>query len=225
MSNFISEMNLIKEKPALYLGKKNFTTLHGFILGFLHAEYVYKIDEDQSKLFPLPFHFFYEYVRVKLGYRESTSGWYRMIFEHNNHDEETSFNEFFQLYEEFINLKMLNCESAILTEENKNFHTNNRSTPKRWMGFDESGNSVFQPLFSDPEKIMLMKLSNNLGYLRLILTKEICYLVFWFSQDKEKSKKYFLKCFGDNLSWIKDEWDDVMLNNRKIDETSNHLMD
>ncbi|NOU98588.1 hypothetical protein [Paenibacillus planticolens] len=225
MSNFISEMNFIKEKPALYLGKKNFTILHGFIHGFSHAEFVYKIVEEYSNLFPLPFHFFHEYVRVKLGYHESTSGWYNMIFEKNNYDEETSFDEFFRFYEEFNNLKIQNCVSSILSDENIYFHINDQSTPKRWIGFDENGNSVIKPLFSNPEKILLMKLSNNLGYLRVILTQKECFLVLKFSQHKKKSTEYFHMCFGEKLNWIKDKWDDGMLNNRKIVWTSSNLMD
>ncbi|GIP43636.1 hypothetical protein J45TS6_20950 [Paenibacillus sp. J45TS6] len=53
---------------------------------------------------------FHEFVKVKLGYSESTSGWYNMIFEKND-DEEKSFDVFFQLYDEFNNLKSggVNC--------------------------------------------------------------------------------------------------------------------
>lgn len=216
MTNFNSVMNLIKEKPGMHLGMKSFTRLQGFITGFSHAEDVYKLFEEISILFPLPFHFFHEFVRVKLGYSESTHGWYNMIFEKNNHDEETSFDEFFQLYEEFINLKIENCVSAILTEENKHFHIHDQFTPKQVIGFDEKGGSIDAPYFSDPEQIFVIKLSNNLGYLRVIITKKECILVFYFSKQKKKSIEYFHKCFGDNLSWIKDEWKDEMLDNREI---------
>ncbi|MEC0264523.1 hypothetical protein [Paenibacillus anseongense] len=216
MTNLNSVMNLIKEKPSLYLGKKSITRLLGFITGFSHAEYVYKIIEDNSMLFPLPFHFFHEFVSVKLGYFESTSGWYNMIFKKNNHDEETSFDEFFQLYEEFINIKIQTCESAILTEENKHFLIHDQFTPKRVVGFDERGNSLVEPCFSAPEQLFLIGISNNLGYIRVIMTKKDCILVFKFSKEKKKSKEYFHKYFGDNLSWIKDEWKDEILNNREI---------
>lgn len=216
MSNFNSVMNSIKEKPGIHLGNKNFTRLHGFIHGFLLAECIYKIAEDHSKLFPLPFHFFHEYVRVKLGYHESTSGWYSIILEKNNYDEETSFDEFYRLYDEFVNLKIQSCESAILSEENKLFHIHDPSTPKRWNGFDENGDSLLDPCFSDPEQIFLIKISNNLGYLRVIMTKKECSLAFRFSKHKKKSIEHFHYYFGENLSWNKDEWKDANINHREL---------
>lgn len=89
MSKFSSAMNLIKERPGMYLGKKSFAMLYGFIAGFTYAELNHKF-EDHLTLFPLPFRFFHEFVKTKLGYYESTSGWYNMIFEKNNYEEEIS---------------------------------------------------------------------------------------------------------------------------------------
>lgn len=77
-------------------------------------------------------------MKVKLGYYESTSGWYNMIFEKNNDDKEISFDVFFHLYDEFINLKIQNCKSAILSEENKHFHIHDAYTSRQLTGSVES---------------------------------------------------------------------------------------
>ncbi|KJD39619.1 hypothetical protein [Paenibacillus polymyxa] len=215
MSKFSSVMNLIKEKPGMYLGKKSFTMLYGFITGFSYAEEDNKL-EDHSTLFPLPFWFFHEFVKVKLGYYESTSGWYNMIFEKNNYDEDFSVDVFFQLYDEFNNLKIQSCISAILSEENKHFHIHDPSTPKRLTGSDENGNPLYEPYFSDPEQIFLIKMPNGLGYLRVITTKKTCFLVFKFSNHEKESTEYFHRFFGENLSWKKDEWKNELLNNKEL---------
>ncbi|MFC7677396.1 hypothetical protein [Paenibacillus sp. GCM10028914] len=157
MSKFNSAMNLIKERPGMYLGKKSFTILYGFITGFSYAEFNNKL-EDHSTLFPLPFRFFHEFVKVK-------------------HD----------------------------------------AFPSRQLtGSNENRNPLYEPYFSDPEQIFLMKMSNNLGYLRVILTKKECYLVFKFCNHKQESIEYFQKIFGENLSWMKDEWKNEVLNNREL---------
>lgn len=215
MSKFNSAMNLIKERPGMYLGKKSFTILYGFITGFSYAELNNKL-EDHSTLFPLPFRFFHEFVKDKLGYYESTSGWYNMIFEKNNYDEEISFDVFFHLYDEFVNLKIQSCISAILSEENKHFHIHDAFPSRQLTGSNKNRNPLYEPYFSDPEQIFLMKMSNNLGYLRVILTKKECYLVFKFCNHKQESIEYFQRFFGENLSWMKDEWKNEMLNNREL---------
>ncbi|MFC3802612.1 hypothetical protein [Cohnella sp. GCM10012308] len=219
MSKFNSEMNIIKEKPGLYIGKKNFTRLLGFIHGFLHAESVYQVVEDHSRLFPLPFHFFHEFVRVKLGYFESTSGWYNMIMDKNKHDEEASFDDFFRLYEEFNHLTIQNSVTAILTEENKHFHINDPGTPKSVIDFDGKENWILEPYFSNPEKLFLIKMSNNMGYLKVILTKKECFLVFKFSRTKKKSMEHFHENFGEDLNWFKSKWEDGLLINREMNWT------
>lgn len=216
VSHFISVMSLIKEKPALYIGKKSFTMLDGFIAGFSHAEFLYNLSQKETKLFPLPFHFFHEFVKNKLGYFESTSGWSNMIFETNNQDEEKSFDAFFELYEHFIHLKIQSCASAILSEENKHFHIHDPSGPKRVIGCDEQGNLVCAPYFSEPEQVFLIRLSHNAGYLRVTLTKKECLLEFHLRKSKKESIAFFHQCFGANLNWTKEKWKDELLNNRKI---------
>jgi hypothetical protein len=216
MSGFHSVMSLIKEKPGLFLGKKSFTMLHGFITGYFYAEYDYKLLKEHSTLFPLPFDFFHEFVRIKLGYYESTSGWFHMIFENNNHDEERSFDVFFQLYDEFMDLKTENCSSAMLTAENKHFHIHNPFTPKRVTDYDEHGNLLYVPYFSDPEQIFIIGISNNLGYLRVVIAKKECFLVSNLADHNKKPTEYFHKCFGENLCWSEEEWKDEILHDRKI---------
>lgn len=123
-------------------------------------------------------------------------------FRKNNYDEEASVDVFFQLYDEFNNLNIQSCTSAILSEENKDFHIHNPFIPV--------------PHFSDPQQLFLIKLSNNIGYLRVILTKEECFLESMISNHKKESTEYFHTYFGEHLNWIKDERDNEMLKNRRL---------
>lgn len=203
----------------MFIGNKKISTLRSFTDGFLHAEGAHHWVEDHPALFPLPFHFFHEYVRIKLGYSSSTCGWNNMILEGNKGDEEKSLNVFFHMHEEFLNIKMLDCESAVLTEENKQFHIYDRYAPKR-VTFDEHGNELRGPCFTDPEQIYVIKLSDQLGYLKMIITKKECIQVFYFSKQKKYALESFHRYFGEDLSWTQDEWSDERLSGKELDWTS-----
>ncbi|WP_269236593.1 hypothetical protein [Flavobacterium flavigenum] len=95
--NLYTLLELIREKPYLYIGDKKLSTLYyninGYILNTTHNE----INEN---LIP-KWDTFNDFIAKELNYAESTSGYCRMILERNNFDEEKALIEFYKLLDIF----------------------------------------------------------------------------------------------------------------------------
>jgi hypothetical protein len=88
-------LDLIRERPAMYLGSRTITGLGHFLGGFKYAEQIHGI-EAVSQL-PNDFH---EWVAYRLHYYESTKGWSRMILEQTV-DESAALDRFYELLDEY----------------------------------------------------------------------------------------------------------------------------
>jgi hypothetical protein len=87
-------LDVIRERPAMYLGSRTLTGLGHFLGGFGCAEHIHGI-EAVSQL-PNDFH---EWVAYRLHYYESTKGWGRMILEQTA-DESAALDRFYELLDE-----------------------------------------------------------------------------------------------------------------------------
>ncbi|MEZ0128929.1 hypothetical protein AB9T88_03725 [Flavobacterium sp. LBUM151] len=96
-SNLYSLLDLIRDKPELYIGNKSLTTLYNNINGYNLCCFVNNIKED---LIP-DWAEFHDFVAFQLNYSESTSGYRNMILEKNNFDEEKSLKAFYYLLDLF----------------------------------------------------------------------------------------------------------------------------
>ncbi len=96
MSNrFYETLDLICERPALYLGTTSLSVLYGWVLGWQFAV------EDAPNEADLSEREFGEFVKTELDYYEATRGWRRMILESCEGDEEAAFLKFVELYKRF----------------------------------------------------------------------------------------------------------------------------
>ena len=86
----------IRPRPALYLGRSSITRLDAFLSGYVAA-----LRDLGVKVGTHPFHGFHDWVALRLGYYESTSGWCNMLLEAEKRDEEKALNRFFTYLDEF----------------------------------------------------------------------------------------------------------------------------
>jgi len=92
-------LEVIRERPAMWLGTRSLTALRHFLAGWGAALLFYDVKaEDQL---PRDFH---DWVAYRLGFRESTSGWQSMILK-DVPDESKALDRFFELLDEHRNRK------------------------------------------------------------------------------------------------------------------------
>lgn len=87
-------LDAIEARPGLYLGSMSVRLLKAFIDGVLFAS----ARRDRFPLHSIDFH---NWVALRLGFFESTSGYANMILKSEGGDEERSFDRLFELWREF----------------------------------------------------------------------------------------------------------------------------
>jgi hypothetical protein len=87
-------LDVIRERPPLYLGTRSISALSAYLQGFGFAQRVHGIDAPSQ--LPIDFH---DWVAYRLHYYESTKGWARMILEQSP-DESGALDKFFELLDE-----------------------------------------------------------------------------------------------------------------------------
>ena len=97
ITNIYEYLNLIHLRPAMYIGEYSLTVLGIFLTGFREGLLLYKNDFDWKNLRSVEFH---NYIKDKLGksIHASLNGFSIGLYEC---DEETAFDTFFALLEEF----------------------------------------------------------------------------------------------------------------------------
>jgi hypothetical protein len=88
----------IRPRPAMYLGENSVSLLRAFLGGYMTAAY-----ESQTSFVEEnpPFGAFHDWVAMKLGYFESTSGWANMLLAAENGDETKALERFFVYLDDF----------------------------------------------------------------------------------------------------------------------------
>lgn len=89
-------LETIRKRPGLYLGECSLSALYHAIAGYELALFVHGIKNDVSVRLPDDFN---DWVAYRLHYKESTSGWKRMILGAGG-DEVTAFTRFFELLDQ-----------------------------------------------------------------------------------------------------------------------------
>lgn len=91
-------IDLIRTRPAMFIGSASITALQNFINGYTYACYVKDIEENERP----PWGDFHEFVRARTGFYESTSGWCDMILDVNDRDEAKALAGFCVLFDAFL---------------------------------------------------------------------------------------------------------------------------
>ena len=87
-------LDVIREKPVLYMGESTLTALYHFLGGYETAKYIHQI--PLRNILPIDFN---DWVAYRLHFRESSSGYKRMILQHFP-DESVALDQFFRLIDE-----------------------------------------------------------------------------------------------------------------------------
>lgn len=86
----------IRVRTAMYTGERTLSALHHFFDGYQMAQDIYQVPPSQQSRLPSDFHDWFAY---RLHFRESTSGYRRMILQ-NFPDESMALDRFFELLDE-----------------------------------------------------------------------------------------------------------------------------
>lgn len=109
-------IDLIRRRPAMFIGSNSITALFHYLNGFQAAEQRYDICRKE-KLFPLPFQYMHEYTGYRLQDR-STAGWCRQILNSCDGNEEAALQKFFEFYDGLKQVGMNGYWKAALSEDN-----------------------------------------------------------------------------------------------------------
>lgn len=166
IENIYDLISLLKSRTAMYTGNNKLSTLRTFIDGFQFALSVNQLENKDHK--PIPFVFFHEWVARYYNWYESTAGWCHIILEENNHDEEKSLTIFFDLFDQFSQMKILSTQQLKLNQQNIDFHHSAACKTKRIADI-KLWTEV--PLYENPTEINLLELS-DFGFIYNVLNNE-----------------------------------------------------
>jgi len=209
MSYLHNKLELIRKMPGAYIGATNLSLLQQNMYGYIDALEEFNIEERSKSLFPLPLRYLNEYVANWYNYSNTPSGWRNIILEHNNLDEEKSFFEFYKLYDAFIALSSKSCDKAILSKENIEYHYTDKNVPRIVINSFKT-----EPLYKNPIVIYLIELSDNSGYLLVVITEEETILEHEIYKNKRRVMLYIESCFGKILKWENGQIDSLEINSK-----------
>ena len=155
ISNMI---DIIRKRPGAYLGSNSITALMHFIDGYQFAERELAVCR-KGELFPLPFPYMHEYAgyRLKSCY---TVGWRDQILRFCNGDEEAAFWKFFEIYDEFNQVRMKRYWKAVLSGDNIAWNDQmEHAYAMRWLKVNGKYSNVKEPIYKDPLAVYVMELT------------------------------------------------------------------
>lgn len=91
------DMQDFRKRTAMYIGDKKISLLNSFIDGYLYATQTNNIELEDN----VQFGHFHDWVSRHFKWKESTSGWRRIILQECNGDEGEALKKFFELYDLF----------------------------------------------------------------------------------------------------------------------------
>jgi len=196
-------LKALRLRPRMYLDSHSITKLRTFLDGYHCALYNFNVKENPQKtILPLPFYFFHKYTAYRFGYGESTIGWHNIILDQTNRDEEKAFNLFFDLLDDFKELKISKCFVADLNKDNVKYHVTDKHAPKRTFGKDFE---FREPAYRSPLRISYIEVSDEYCKLYIGIVHTHVGAISWTMEEinyknEKKVRAYFKSCFGD-IDW------------------------
>jgi hypothetical protein len=152
-NNLYQILDLIRARPGLYIGEKSITLLCGWIAGW-----GFVLGEDAYQGTHPPFADFNDWVALRLGFYESTSGWRRMLLSSDEaNDEESAFDRFFMLLDEFRARQARIVLHAAVNQSRK---------PKDWIDTAE------RKVLPWPERLEIIKYTHDKGVFLRFVSKD-----------------------------------------------------
>lgn len=138
----------IGNRPSMFFGNQiSLTNLWNMLLGF---------DVNSVESVP-PFDYFNFWVTQKLNKFGNGYNWKIAILETYDSDERKSFDNFFELLEEFILIKPKSISTVLLTDENFSFYYYKDNKKKNFRIFGSIENIDDTILFPAPYKIKIVE--------------------------------------------------------------------
>lgn len=136
LEEFYNWLDVIRQRPAMYLGDSTITTFKGYFYGYLEGSKLWNNKKVVAELRK-----FHDWVAMRLGYFESTSGWKNMLLKSENGDEEKALKKFFVFLDEFKKRKAkIIYEAKVTSPKTKAIsaqiirYTKNKGCFIRWVG-------------------------------------------------------------------------------------------
>ena len=192
----------IQTRPGMFLGSKTITPLQHFLHGYQAAERDLGVCW-RGNLSPLDFHFMHSFTDVRLHTECVCAGWCHNMLTYCHGDEEKALNLFFDLYQEFRQLKMKRYWKAVLTKENIAWN----DKMKRCYSVREHGP---EPVYKNPIAVYALELTIPVCMLAVETTSEVLTeRQFFSSADEAKGNHSGAEIYFGKI----DTWEEAEANN------------
>lgn len=197
MNNIYDLIDLIEERPEVYLGDAKISSFNTFINGYQFSTIAHNINQEQ--VFP-PFWYFNEWAMHKYDWRESTAGWKNIILEENQNDEELALVKCFELLKEFRTLKPISIQRSKLDKTNIEFHHSEDCKIKILLNYAEQ---LKGPVYEDADEIFIIEFSYDFGFSIFVRLNGKSIGIDWRKRFKtlEETIAQAEILFGKSLKW------------------------
>lgn len=194
----------IQTRPGMYIGSNTLTSLEHFLDGYQAAERDFGVGMCRNgNLFPPDFYYMHNFADFRLQTECLCAGWRHNILTYCHGDEEKALNLFFDLYQEFRQLKMKRYWKAVLTKENIAWN----DKMKRCYSVREHGP---EPVYKNPIAVYALELTIPVCMLAVETTSEVLTeRQFFSSADEAKGNHSGAEIYFGKI----DTWEEVEANN------------
>ena len=199
----------IQTRPGMYIGSNTITSLEHFLDGYQAAERDFGVGMCRNgNLFPPDFYYMHNFADFRLQTECLCAGWRHNILTYCHGDEEKALNLFFDLYQEFRQLKMKRYWKAVLTKENIAWN----DKMKRCYSVREHGP---EPVYKNPIAVYALELTIPVCMLAVETTSEVLTeRQFFSSADEAKGNHSGAEIYFGKI----DTWEEVEANNLYFDK-------
>ncbi len=194
----------IQTRPGMYIGSNTLTSLEHFLDGYQAAERDFGVGMCRNgNLFPPDFYYMHNFADFRPQTECLCAGWRHNILTYCHGDEEKALNLFFDLYQEFRQLKMKRYWKAVLTKENIAWN----DKMKRCYSVREHGP---EPVYKNPIAVYALELTIPVCMLAVETTSEVLTeRQFFSSADEAKGNHSGAEIYFGKI----DTWEEAEANN------------
>lgn len=209
MDYFHEMIEKIRKRPGVFLGSCSISALRSFLDGYNMALYDLMAEERLIRLQPLPFSLFDSFAAnrcIQTGY-QSGMGWHMIILQQCGGDEKKALYTFFELYDEFMAIKIIRCYKIVFTEHGLKRYDTDYGSVK-----DKIEDETWSENILHPVEAYMIELSDQAGFIVVICTESNNYLDMRMKPSKAFCQEGIKHYSGDSsyLLWQEVEWNDTL---------------
>lgn len=188
--NIYELINLIREKPGMYIGDPKISTMSAFLNGYELTSMIHNI--EGLNVFP-PFWYFNEWAMRTYGWSQSTAGWANIILEENDRDEEKALLVFFDLIDEFKTLKPVSIQRLKPGAKHMDFYSTQSS----------HANMLYSKPYDKIDEVLLVNFSHHFGYSYFLILEQKVLGLEWHARyrNEASAKNGVERLFGTDIVW------------------------